>query len=267
MSAADSGVLDADRGLLSLAAAGRKGLNSDLVLTHSQQVLGGMDVLVGPRVPEQAAGLTNLWPMLGPALDGIPGYDVIADCGRIGADTPQNVLLRASRLLVLVCTVEPSSVVHLRERLTTLAPMLDPSSPVGTPIAVVVVADPKARDAVAQARQSLERTEIPLQGVWHLAYDPKGAGFFKGHVVGRADKTMLVKTARPAVEQVAALVEPFFEPLDDQSSDDDADVGEWGDFSFVESASAPVDATDDGDAADVTTDRQVARERAAGGPR
>jgi hypothetical protein len=237
MSAEDGGVLDAERGLLSLAAAGRKGLSSDLVLAHCQRVIGGLDVLVGPRVPEQAAGLTNLWPQLGPALDGLTGYDVIADCGRIGASTPQTALIRASRLFVLVCTIDPSSVVHTRERLTTLAPTLDPTSPVGTPIAVAVIGPPKAHDAVSQVRESLARTEIPLQAVWHVAADPKGAGFFKGSVLGRADKTLLVKTVRPAVEQAAALVEPFFEAPPDPEPEGDAageHSGAWGGFSFSE---------------------------------
>ncbi len=233
MSADDGGVLDPERGLLSLAAAGRKGLSSDLVLAHSQRVLGGLEVLVGARVPEQAAGLTNLWPQLGPALDGIPGYDVIADCGRIGVTTPQTTLIRASRLLVLVCTIDPSSVLHTRERLVALAPSLDPSSPVGTPIALAVIGEPKARDAVAQVRESLERTEIPLKAVWHIAADPRGAGFFKGQVVGRAEKTLLVKTARPATEQAAALVEPFFDPLPEEVAPE-GQTGEWGDFSFAD---------------------------------
>ncbi len=233
VASADGGVLDADRGLLSLAAAGRKGLSSELVLAHTQRMLGGMEVLTGARVPEQATGLTNIWPMLGPALDGIPGYDVIADCGRIGAATPQGVLLRASRLLVLVCTSEPSSIVHLRERLVVLASSLDPASPMGTPIAVAVIAEPKAREAVHQVRESLERTEVPLHGVWHIAYDRKGAGFFKGQVVGRADKTLLVKTARDATDHAAAIVEPFFEAVEDDSVEPvPLEPGQWQDFSF-----------------------------------
>jgi hypothetical protein len=238
MPAADGGLLDGDRGLLSLAAAGRKGLHPDLVLSHTQQVIGGLEVLVGARVPEQAAGMTNLWPVLGPALDGIAGYDVIADCGRIGATTPQNALLTAARLLVMVCSTEPSSVWHLRERLSSLARSLDPASPVGTPIAVAVVAPVKHREAFNQVRESLERTEVPLHGIWHLAQDPKGAGFFKGQVTGRADKTLLVKTAREATAQAADLVEPFFEPVDEPEVPSASD-GEWGDFSAAVTGQVP----------------------------
>jgi hypothetical protein len=240
MESASGGVLDLDRGLLSLAAAGRKGLRSDLVLAHTQRVIGGLDVLVGPRVPEQAAGMTNFWPLLGAALDALPGRDVLADCGRIGATSPQTSVLRAARLLVLVCTVEPSSVVHLRERLTTLAGVLDPSSPVGTPIAIAVVADPKARDAVAQVRETLTRTEVPLRDVWHLAYDVKGAGFFKGRVTGRAEKTPLIRSARTMTDAAAAIVAPFFvvPPEDDEgvarAPGDREPTAEWEGFSFTQ---------------------------------
>lgn len=237
------GVLDPDRGLLSLAAAGRKGLRSDLVLAHTQRVIGGLDVLAGPRVPEQAAGMTNFWPLLGAALDGLPGRDVLADCGRIGSATPQLAVLRAARLLILVGTAEPSSVVHLRERLAVLAAALDPASPVGTPIAVVVVADPKARDAVNQVRETLRRTELPLRGLWHLAHDERGAGFFKGRVTGRADKTPLVRSARSATDEAADIVAPFFvapeEPADESApgsgvGDQEATAADpaWEGFSF-----------------------------------
>jgi len=210
MSAADGGVVDPDRGLLSLAAAGRKGLTPELVQAHTQQILGGVEVLVGTRAPEQAVGLSHLWALLGPALDQVAGHDVLADCGRLGPATPQSALLKASKLVIMVCTDEVSSVVHLRERLVALAPMLDPSSPVGTAIAVAVVADPKRRGAVAQVRETLQRTEIPLQAIWHVARDPRGAGFFSGNVVGRADKTPLVLSARVVADEAARSVEPFF---------------------------------------------------------
>ncbi|MGH3505537.1 MAG: hypothetical protein ACRDQA_32290 [Nocardioidaceae bacterium] len=239
MQSVDGGVLDPDRGLLSLAAAGRKGLHSDLVLGHTQRVVGGLEVLVGARVPEQAAGMSSMWPLLGPAFDGIAGYDVIADCGRVGATTPQTALLRAAHLLVMVGTTEPSSVVHLRERLLALAPVLDPTSPMGTPIAVALVAPPKAHTAVDQVKDALGRTEVPLRDVWHIAHDPKGAGFFKGQVAGRADKTLLVKTATVAAERAAAAVEPFFDPLPEPAPvDETGPNAEWSGFSFTSEPTA-----------------------------
>jgi hypothetical protein len=220
MPAADGGVLDPDRGLLSLAAAGRKGLTPDLVLGHTQEITGGLEVLAGVRMPEQAAGMTNVWPVLGQTLDAIPDYDVLADCGRIGATTPQSAILRASRLLIMVTSAEPSSVVHLRERLTVLADQLDSSSPTGTPIAVAVIAPPRARETVDQVWEALQRAEVPLHRVWHLAQDPKGAGFFRGHVVGRPDRTPLVRSARAIAEDAAAIVAPFFQESAQEIADE-----------------------------------------------
>ncbi len=239
MSADDGGLVDPDRGLLSLAAAGRKGLHPQLVLDHTQRVLGGTEVLAGVRLPEQAAGMSNIWPMLGPALDGIAGYDVLADAGRIGATTPQSALLRSSRLLILVCTTEPSAVVHTRERLHALVPLLDPASPVGTPISVVVIAEPKARGPVAEVRETFRRTEVPLLGVWHVAHDPKGAGFFKGRLAGRADKTLLVRTAREATYAAAAVVEPFFVPEEPVTPTSDEGPEQWNDFTFAPEQPVP----------------------------
>lgn len=237
MERADGGVLDPDRGLLSLAAAGRKGLHPDLVQAHTQRLVGGLDVLVGPRVPEQAAGMSNFWPLLGAALDGLAGRDVLADCGRIGATTPQTAVLRAARLVVLVCTIEPSSVVHLRERLTALSRSLDSASPVGTPIAVAVVAEPRAKESVAQVRATLARTEVPVRAVWHLAYDEKGAGFFKGRIVGRADKTLLIRSARAATDEAAAAVAPFFVAAP-SSAPDATHSADWDGFSFTDQEAA-----------------------------
>jgi hypothetical protein len=74
----------------------------------------------------------------------------------------------------------------------------------------MVVAPPKATEAVSQVRDALRRTDVPLHAVWHVAHDPKGAGFFRGQVTGRADRTLLVRSARRAADELAAAVAPFF---------------------------------------------------------
>ncbi|MPZ61114.1 MAG: hypothetical protein GEU93_07430 [Propionibacteriales bacterium] len=215
MPALDGGVLDADRGLVTLAAAGRRGLRSDLLLSHTQQVIGGLDVLVGLRVPEQAAGIGNMWPQLGSIFDGLQGYDVLADLGRCGAQTPQNALMRSARLLVMVCDTEPSSVVHLRERINVLARDLDPANPHGVPIAVMVVADPKKkREAVREVFAALDQMDVPISYKWVLAWDPQGAQIFAGAVTGRPDRTALVRSARQVAGDLSRAVAPFFVPAD-----------------------------------------------------
>lgn len=217
---ADKGVLDGDRGLLSLAAAGRKSLHPDLVPAHTQRVVGGLDVLLGLRVSEQAAALGYLWPALGPILAELPGYDVIADCGRLGATTPQNAVLSAASDAVFVVTTAPSSVVHLRERLTALQPVLRPDVPSGTRISVVVIADPKRTRAVKEVQEVLERASLSIQVVHHLAHDPRGAGFFAGQIDGSPRRTALVRSAAPVVRALAASAAGFWVPADEASPDD-----------------------------------------------
>jgi hypothetical protein len=206
----DGGVIDPDRGLLSLGAAGRKSLRPELVPEHTQRISGGLEVLVGVRMPEQSAGLAHQWGQLGPIFGGIPGYDVIADMGRLGSTTPQNVMLAAATDLVMVCDAQPSNVVHLRERVLALQPSLHPESASGTRIHVAVVADPKRRQAVREIGDALRRAAATIAEVFHLAYDPKGAGFFAGQLEGRPDRTALVKSALPVVARLAADTEPFF---------------------------------------------------------
>jgi MinD-like ATPase involved in chromosome partitioning or flagellar assembly len=228
MPAADGGTLDADRGLLSLGAAGRKSLHADLVPQHAQTVVGGLDVLVGVRTPEQSAGLAQQWGQLGPIFSAIPGFDVIADAGRIGAATPQNVLLASASDLVLVCDDEPSNVVHLRDRILALEAKLRPDTTSGTRIHVLVVAEPRRSRAVREVADVLERTSVPVSDVHQLARDPRGAGFFRGRIDGRADRTALVRSARPIVSELAAATEAFFVPAPEpDEAEPGADPAAW----------------------------------------
>jgi len=222
---ADKGVLDTDRGLLSLAAAGRKSLHADLVHDHTQVVVGGQDVLLGLRVPEQAAALGPLWPTIGPLLAELPGYDVVADCGRVGATTPQNAVLSAASDAVFVVGTAPSSVVHLRERLTALQPVLRPDMPAGTRVWVVVVAEPKRTRAVREVRDVLERASLRIQDVHHLAFDPRGAAFFAGQIDGSPRRTPLVRSAPPLVAALAAATLGFWVPAQQDQPEDVAVPG------------------------------------------
>src|SRR5215469_11102357 len=100
--AAGGGRLDPGRGLLSLAVAGRRGIGPGQILDHTQKLSGGLDVLAGVVTAEQGAGLDMLWGPAGAALAQLPGLDVIADCGRIGADSPHYDLIASASSVVLV---------------------------------------------------------------------------------------------------------------------------------------------------------------------
>ena len=218
MTAPGGAPLNPERGLVSLAAAGRKGLGDEIILAHSQQLDGGLDVLLGVRSPEQVGGMGGLWQPLGLALNQFSGgrppdprapqvdqmysADVLADCGRIGPVSPQLPIVQAARLVVLVCTATGSSVAHLRERLSSLAHHVDAH------LGVLLIADPRRRDAVKQVWSVLDQMSVPVRHRWHLAHDPAGAAFFEGHGSGRLDRTSLVRTAVDIAAQMAALITP-----------------------------------------------------------
>jgi len=66
-------------------------------------------VLPGLSDPAQATALRPTWPRLAELLAGLenadPGYDVIADCGRLGLHTPWPVLERADLVLLVLRAV------------------------------------------------------------------------------------------------------------------------------------------------------------------
>ena len=90
---------------------------------------GGLDVLVGVVTAEQGAGLELLWGPVGAALARLPGLDVIADCGRIGADGPHYDLLAYAAAVVLVTRATLAEVVRLRERVAAVTAAHAPAAP------------------------------------------------------------------------------------------------------------------------------------------
>lgn len=198
--------LDPQTGLVTMTAAGRRSLHPGMILQHAQELVGGLDVLPGVTTPEQASGIR--WDEFARLFAEAPGMDVIADLGRLGARTPQTSLLAPAAAVVLVVDTLPSNVVHLRERLGRLREEL--GGPMAPPVHVVVVAPSKRQRAVREVRQALERAEATVEAVHHLAHDPSGAGFFLGQVRGRAERTALVRSARPLVQQLAERTAGLF---------------------------------------------------------
>jgi MinD-like ATPase involved in chromosome partitioning or flagellar assembly len=209
--------LDRDRGLLSLAAVSRRGLSGAQVRDHMQRVQGGLDVLAGLRSPEQATASGHLWAALGSALDAMDGVDVLADCGRVGADSAALValpVLRSSRLVVFVTRPETAAVVHLRERIDALSVALRSRAVDGVPLAALVVARSNDSRGVDGVRQVLAREDLPVTFLGHIAYDERGASAFHGQPQGRLDKTLLVRSALEVATRLAEGMEPYWSGAD-----------------------------------------------------
>ncbi len=208
------GQLDPGRGLLSLAVAGRRGIGPDQILEHTQKLSGGLDVLAGVVTAEQGAGLELLWGPAGAALAQLRGLDVIADCGRLGADGPPYDLLASAAAIVLVTRDTLAEVVRLRERVAAISTALARRHRPAIPVAVVVVAgDRRFHAALGEVRQALggvagsglaEGSGGPARVVGGLAYDPASAEALRGEWGGRLNRSLLMRTARDLAGRLAA---------------------------------------------------------------
>lgn len=200
--------LEPQAGVVGLSAAGRNAMHPGLLEHYTQHVAGGLGVLTGVSAPEQAGGLA--WGDMSNLFGSAPGTDVLADLGRIGANTPQNELLGTASLIVMLVDTVPSNVIHLRARIAALRK--GPEDPLAAPIHVVVVAPPKRTRVVKETRDALAQAESPVEAVHHLAFDPVGANFFLGQINGKPDRTALVRSARPLVELLAQRTAAAFVP-------------------------------------------------------
>ena len=116
--AAHGGPLNPNTGMLSIAATARRGLVPDQLWDHVQPLSGGLEVLVGLGISEQAAGLAGLWPTLGRAFASLADSpnapaDVIADCGRVSGDTPATELFPHAALVLLLSRTEPEAIAQI----------------------------------------------------------------------------------------------------------------------------------------------------------
>ncbi|MGW1727393.1 hypothetical protein ACWCQK_31305 [Streptomyces sp. NPDC002306] len=205
--AAHGGQLNPNIGMLSIAATARRGLVPDQLWDHVQPLSGGLEVVVGLGIAEQAAGLAGLWPTLGQAFASLAdspnaAADVIADCGRVSGDTPAVELFPQAALVLLISRTEPEAIARVRDRAAALSVRLHGgprgAASLGNPvIGVVLVADPaEAGKLVNQVNDMLVHAQTGARVVGTIADDPSGAEQLAGRKRGRLDKSLLIRSAR-----------------------------------------------------------------------
>ncbi len=200
---AGAGRLDPRRGLLSLAVAARRDLQPAQLWTHAQKLSGGLDVLLGVTTAEQGAGLEPLWGPVGGLLAGLPQADVIADCGRLGADGPHYDLLAQAAAVVLITRPSLGEVVRLRERAMAVSLAVRQRGGRSARLSVLVVADHRGFSrALADVSQVLGR-DSAVSVLGGIAFEPRSAELLRGEWGGRLDKSLLIRTAREVAGQLA----------------------------------------------------------------
>ena len=211
--AVGGGHLDPRRGVLSLAVVARRGMQPQQVWEHVQKLHGGLDVLAGVTNAEQGAGLSLLWGPIGKALASMPQADVIADCGRLGADGPLYDLLAEATTVVLVTKVHVADVIRLRDRATAFAAAAQSRGRRNFGVGVVVVADHKKfRASLGEVQHVLGQANAPATVLGGIAHDTKGADLLSGEWGGNLDRTMLIKTAREVARQLVQGLPPIGNP-------------------------------------------------------
>jgi len=211
--AADGGHLDPRRGVLSLAVVARRGMQPQQVWEHTQKLHGGLDVLAGVTNAEQGAGLSLLWGPIGKVLASLPQADVIADCGRLGADGPLYDLLAEATTVVLVTRVHVADVIRLRDRAAAFTAAAANRGRRGFGVGVVVVADhKKLRAALGEVQHVLGQANAPATVLGGIAHDVKGADLLAGEWGGNLDRTLLIKTAREVAQHLLVGLPPVASP-------------------------------------------------------
>lgn len=111
-----------DPGLKTLAACGRHYLSPPMVLDNTQRLSNGTPVLLAPPSPDRTvAALAALTPVgLGEVLRSLPGFDVLADCGRIDSRSPALATMGDADVAIFVIRPTVGDIVGLRDRLETL---------------------------------------------------------------------------------------------------------------------------------------------------
>ncbi len=212
MVADHGGPLDPNRGMLSIAIAARRGFEAHSLPEHVQKIIGGLEVVVGLASAEQAGAVTGHWPQLGRCFDhygAIPyGADVIADCGRVGPDSPTLELMPYASLVLLIARTDAEQVAHVRDRVNGLANRLhgtqgSTASVARPPIGVVLIAPPKdARRVASQVGELLSVTAGGGEVLGVIAHDPDGAAALNGWGRARVDKSLLIRSARDVAQSV-----------------------------------------------------------------
>jgi len=200
----DGEPLDNDRGLLSLAAAARRGTGEADLGEHVQVASGGLQVIPGVTRPEQFTGIGAAWPAVATMLANSP-FDVLVDCGRVVPGTPLLPVLTAADAVIFVVRPGIEYYAHLRERLRWLAEPLHIGELGSIPLGIALIAGSSDTSAPRDLDRLLQYDGHQVSVLGRIAEDPKAAGALAGRWSRRIDRSLLIRSARELAESARAL--------------------------------------------------------------
>jgi MinD-like ATPase involved in chromosome partitioning or flagellar assembly len=201
-----------DRGVVSLLTADQTAAATEL-LAHSQQIPGGLPVVLGPSNASQVEALRPPWPRLANVISdqATAGGTVIVDAGRLGDPSSLALtvpLLRSCTTTLVVTRASVTALAHARDLLSLLRD-------VAIPTGLLLIADARNRTDVAQA------LDLALDEVHLLPHDPAAAAALTGPWTRRLDRSQLLTAARAVAAALAnAMLTNAMSPLRAASSPD-----------------------------------------------
>jgi len=197
------GLLAGGRGLVTLAAAGRRGGTARPVEDHVHELPGGLQVVPAPAGAEQASQVLGEldgggWSLLWSAARG-QGRPLLVDCGRLDARSPARPVLDAADALLLVVRARDDELSHLAARMPVIHSWALPAW------YVVVVAQP---DRSADYRVREISRVLGSRVLGPLPHDAAAAGVLAGrrHTRGGVGRTKLGRTVASLAAHLAASV-------------------------------------------------------------
>lgn len=194
--------------VLTAAVAARTDVSAGMLGRYANRLNDSLGVVSGHLAAEQGSGVTD-WEPLARAMAGTASTGpVIVDLGRIHGASPSLPIAAAADVVVVVTRADVGSVLHLRERLARLVPVLAQRR--GWPPRIVPVVVTGRRQGAAHAQEIAELlADTPagpvIAGVGSIAWDPTGLERLErsADAVGLS-RTPLLKSAAKVVDLVRA---------------------------------------------------------------
>jgi hypothetical protein len=154
-----------------------------------------------------------MWDQVGAALAALPEADVIADCGRLGADGRAYDLLARADGVILVTRANLGDLVRLRDRAGAIDAAIRGHGGLTGRIGALVIADHKHfGPALAEVTQVLSGAGSPVSVLGGLAHEPRSAEMLSGEWGGKLDRSLLIRTAREVAAQLVGRLAAGPEP-------------------------------------------------------
>jgi hypothetical protein len=185
-------------GLADLAAAVENHASSGVIWNTAQALPGGLPAVVAPESGEITGGiLRDVAGSLGRWCASLDEVDVVADCGRVAADSAALGLVRAADAVLVVCRPRAEELYAAAHRLHALAGTDNGERPRGWVGLVLVGRGPHGPDEVTA------QLGVPVVGV--IEDDPRAATAIRDGGSARVlRRSLLVRSVQGFVDELTA---------------------------------------------------------------